>query len=153
MQSKLDNILIENEIKNYQYNRGNKCYNKCTVQNCEECPNNINDSKKCSNNNTILNNNQNNCILKSSLGNTTFTNDSGIHYYNCYTKIFNCNICSNNGTICNQCYSNFFFLLKIILNVMNKIIWLIHMEIKYLNLFNTIIILVVNNCETCSNKS
>ena len=105
------NVCVNsNEINNYQYDSINKCYNKCAIKNCEQCPGNINQCERCSSNYAILNDNKNNCVIKNNLGNNTFTNDSGINYYDCNIAISNCNICSNNGTICQQCNSNYYFL-------------------------------------------
>ena len=71
---------------------------------------NINQCQKCSRNYTFFNDDKNNCVLKSNLGNNTFTNDFSVNYYYCNKSISNCNIFSNNGTICQKCNSNYYFL-------------------------------------------
>ena len=155
--NKNSNICIDkNEINNYQYDTTNKCYNKCLVTNCEECPGNINQCQKCNNDYAILNDNKSNCISKNNLGNNTFTNDSGIHYYDCNKSISNCNICSNNGTICQLCNSNYYFLnddktkchkeTDLKAQYENKIYK--HDEYNYYSCNKS-----VNNCEKCNNST
>ena len=108
----LNSIICENEntIKIYQYNSESNCYNKCNVKNCKDCSDNINQCKICLQNYTIVDNNNNNCILINTLGNNYYTNDNEIHYYSCYYKFNNCYTCTKNGEKCTKCNTNYYFL-------------------------------------------
>ena len=147
---------IGNFNGNYYKNNELNCYSKCKIENCNDCSVNMNQCEKCSNSYTILNNDIYNCVLKSSLSNKIFTNDSGIHYYYCNKSISNCNICSNNGSICENCYSNYYFLnddktkchkeTDLKSQYGNKIYK--HDEYKYYSCNKG-----VNNCERCNNST
>ena len=100
----------ESEIDISKFDLNNQCYIKCSIKNCEECSSDKNKCNKCSNNYAIINNDFNNCVLISSLGNKYYTEDNGIHYYSCNLKYINCNTCTVDGDKCNECFSNYYFL-------------------------------------------
>ena len=76
----------ERKIDTSRYDLNNGCYITCSVKNCQECSNDINKCNQCSSNYAIVNNDETNCTLISSLGNNYFTNDTGKHYYSCNLK-------------------------------------------------------------------